>query len=1148
MEDAKTVRYVSKDPIQNLKVRVTLWRLSVQRSQVHVINQNAGGTLLPATYPQQHAQYVDPQAQYMGVNPQQQQQQLQQGQQTVPQPALQAAQPIAEAALGEAWGELRTGRGPTQHQQQQQQRQHRSSGTGPVAGGMRQRMTIQQRLDAAAAAGGIMLPPSGSPQAPAAVATSVAGRLGRNQMAPRSAVTGQQGEMATAAPAADPFWVATGGDDGPAVPYGQLPQRQGRPLGEAMEDPGASAGGGDGGGGGDTDAMPRRRQRRQQMAQQMATSGADADPAALLQGQLVQQQQQQQAISDPQQQQQQQAMAAAAGPAAGAPPPPQAQPQMGVAGLVIPPQVVPQVVPYGSLGTEARLAATGQPPEVPPTTPHHELPEKFKASRVFGWQEKVYSPSEVAAAQAAAATQLTQQPQHQAGAVQSKRQQAFGSQSALDHKRMDPRTRGSILYTFIQTDDFCVAQELGRTVTTSSYEDENVLVTKLLTNPKSRAQVLCFRSMFIVADLGGEAEAGAGNNKVLVSIRAYPDGSFDMCPGFSRGALKYRFEDCHGGIFEYTVDHASATDVPSLEKRTAKLERAVVARAEELRRAALKSDFQPPPAADCTRLLLLGEIQSAADFPMDRLYIEYVVRWDPDVWELTTTSNCQQTQPGIIQGVTHISRVTVYPPDPATDTPPRDVAHFAHPLELEWVSRPAAVPEPVLGAGGGQGPGAAGGLAPNAYPCMFFQVCTLDTLNRYTSQGYGWLALGTHHPVPGSETHVVRTWKPLGTIRDRQAEFFVGGSPELADLAYLTTPTGFNGKILNKYGFKTETIGAIKVRLHTVVQRYNPDAAALAELRRSGASPLRGRGGGSATLLGALDTPHLKRNQKKDLSLKMVVERARQRLREARGTDQLPGGDVGVRPGLVSEAPTIVVHPQPELVLVQTSLDSEGAYHCLVSNKDGAVHSSKATLTITRAARVTRAGGPVNEVRHFPQSLRSPPPHPSPPAPSLSVRADGGGGSGGGGGGGGPDLPPSGYQEAPGGPLPPLPPSRLPSVGATSGPAPLLSQPPQPPQSFHGGSVADAAGALPAEVAAAARGGFQRRPTPPRSSVGGGGGGGGGASSTQAVPEPRRLQQQQQQQLQPSELQPSQQQHQRQRAVVRHNDEHEDDLVAEEID
>ncbi|GIL65137.1 hypothetical protein Vafri_18949, partial [Volvox africanus] len=769
------------------------------------------------------------------------------------------------------------------------------------------------------------------------------------------------------------------------------------------------------GGGGDPNArmMMRRQRWRQQVAQQAAADGDGADAPASTDQPPAQQQQQQQ----PQQQPVPQALQHP-----GAMQPPvlpggqqQQQQQMGLGGIVIPPQVVPQVVPYGSLGVEARMAATGQPPEVPPTTSQHELPEKFKTSRVIGWQEKVYSRSEVAAARAAATTPagqqapqpLQQQPQpgpgatasqqqqqepppqqqqqqeqqqQQQPAVRSKRLQAFGSQSALDHKRMDPRTCGSILYTFVQTDDFCVVQELGRTVTTSPYEDENVLVSKLLSKPKGRAQVISFRSMYIMADLGEEGDVGASNDKVLVSIRAFPDGSFDMCPGFSRAGLKYRFEDNHGGIFEYTVENASATDIPSLEKRTAKLERAVVARAEELRRAALKTDFEAPPAGECTRLLLFGEILSAADFLRNHLYIEYVVRWDPDVWNLTTPANRQQpqSQPGIAQGVTHISRVTVYPADPATNTPARDVAHFSHPLELEWVSQPGSGPH--------------NNPQPNAYPCLFFQVCTLDKLNRYTSEGYGWLSLDGR--VPGSGTYIIRTWKPLGTIRDRQAEFFTGGSPELADLAYVTTPSGFNGKILNKFGFKTETIGAIKVRLHTVTQRFNPDATALAGMRRSWGSTAdtQGLGGGD----GAGGAAPNKRNlpSKRDLSLKMVVERARQRLREARGTDQLPGGAVAVRPGVVSEAPTIIVHPQdaavsedstvrfkvvarglppltyewykddrrllvatsdqPELVLVQVSLDSEGAYHCQVSNKDGSASSSKATLTVTRAARVTR--------------------------------------------------------------------------------------------------------------------------------------------------------------------------------------------------
>lgn len=52
---------------------------------------------------------------------------------------------------------------------------------------------------------------------------------------------------------------------------------------------------------------------------------------------------------------------------------------------------------------------------------------------------------------------------------------------------------------------------------------------------------------------------------------------------------------------------------------------------------------------------------------------------------------------------------------------------------------------------------------------------------------------------------------PAGTVRDAHQAFFVGGSPELEDLEYLTTPAGFDGKLLSKYGFKTQTAGTIKV-------------------------------------------------------------------------------------------------------------------------------------------------------------------------------------------------------------------------------------------------------------------------------------------------------------------------------------------------
>jgi hypothetical protein len=50
------------------------------------------------------------------------------------------------------------------------------------------------------------------------------------------------------------------------------------------------------------------------------------------------------------------------------------------------------------------------------------------------------------------------------------------------------------------------------------------------------------------------------------------------------------------------------------------------------------------------------------------------------------------------QGVTHVSRVVLYPEHPADPAPPPWVAHWAHPFEAEWVAREVPPPNkwPVL--------------------------------------------------------------------------------------------------------------------------------------------------------------------------------------------------------------------------------------------------------------------------------------------------------------------------------------------------------------------------------------------------------------------------------------------------------------------
>lgn len=58
--------------------------------------------------------------------------------------------------------------------------------------------------------------------------------------------------------------------------------------------------------------------------------------------------------------------------------------------------------------------------------------------------------------------------------------------------------------------------------------------------------MLNFQSMCIMADLGDEATVAGTNEKLLCVLRAHHDGSFDMTPGFSAPAQRYRFEDDHG--------------------------------------------------------------------------------------------------------------------------------------------------------------------------------------------------------------------------------------------------------------------------------------------------------------------------------------------------------------------------------------------------------------------------------------------------------------------------------------------------------------------------------------------------------------------------------------------------------------------------
>lgn len=66
-------------------------------------------------------------------------------------------------------------------------------------------------------------------------------------------------------------------------------------------------------------------------------------------------------------------------------------------------------------------------------------------------------------------------------------------------------------------------------------------------------------------------------------------------------------------------------------------------------------------------------------------------------------------------------------------------------------------------------------------PRIVFKVMSVDTCDRHLVQGYGYTAIPS---IPGFYNESISTWKPELTTPMQLKSYFVGGCPELEDLAY----------------------------------------------------------------------------------------------------------------------------------------------------------------------------------------------------------------------------------------------------------------------------------------------------------------------------------------------------------------------------
>mmetsp|Transcript_127 Transcript_127/g.312 ORF Transcript_127/g.312 Transcript_127/m.312 type:complete len:585 (-) Transcript_127:217-1971(-) len=407
---------------------------------------------------------------------------------------------------------------------------------------------------------------------------------------------------------------------------------------------------------------------------------------------------------------------------------------------------------------------------------------------------------------------------------------------------------GSMLFTYVHADEFNLKNESSRTVTTSATELLNHLTLNTF-RAKSTTKVVQpahFQSMCIVAEL----ESDEREEKVLVSIKDFMNGSFDMQPGFTPEGATHRFELQDGAVYEYSLHNVDKETKKSeqLQKKAARGDTASD-RAFQLRRNLVGNDFTPlpGPSPKAVRVALLAEIVSARGFHYNSLYVEYFIKMGSAWW------NCKD-QP--LRGVTQISKTTTYPTSALSKEEPlgpgTKVAHFCYPIELELVTQE----EPK----------------PSEWPVLYFQVASYDQWDRYRTVAYGYLPLGSCSP--GTQEHRLKTWKPTGTVRDRLHTFFVGGAPELEDITYLNTPAGFNGKALNKYGFVTDASGEVKIRTNML-------------LHGRAVVPVQKPKKHQAQTTQAVKTSQItKAPVSGPRSMAEIVERARKRLAETRGGGQ----------------------------------------------------------------------------------------------------------------------------------------------------------------------------------------------------------------------------------------------------------------------
>ncbi|XP_054481218.1 Meckel syndrome type 1 protein isoform X3 [Anoplopoma fimbria] len=308
------------------------------------------------------------------------------------------------------------------------------------------------------------------------------------------------------------------------------------------------------------------------------------------------------------------------------------------------------------------------------------------------------------------------------------------------------------------------------------------------------------QTMHIMGDLAPPGRLGLKENEyLLVTIKTDGSGTVIVKPDFNKGKEPYRIVTTgeKREVWRLTIENVCTTMQPEEKEREQNMYKDLYVRHKEYLNSLVGQDFEMPPLG-ILRYLMNGEIVSAKGFEYDNLYIHFFMEL-PNNWSSLPFQS--------LSGVTQTCR--------AKTLGKENVAFFSYPFSFEAFYMSEKESEESM----------------PQWPVIYFKVLSLDSWQRFRTEGYGYLLFPA---MPGKHTITCHTWRPLqtGTVSALR-RFFIGGSPELEDHSYVRIPGTFKGERLSRFGFCTETTGSVTFNLHCIQQaRAFVDATMLKKRRQ----------------------------------------------------------------------------------------------------------------------------------------------------------------------------------------------------------------------------------------------------------------------------------------------------------------------------